>query len=924
MAQSLTGPSSTTLRFGSLILLAVAATVAWWSSLIDIWRPVNGLPEAQCEVHSGYYTAMGPATWLSPSDQVKYQHYQHCAANTTLPDMLWTAAALGVLALVTLLLFALHPWWHQRRLRLVPIDESAPETAALRAELRQLVELAGLSREPLFLLDLANHHPAGRAFGGLGRRRVRLSAGLAVQLRHAPEKFRAKVAHELAHIRTGDVTVTYLTFAVWRAFVLVTVLPVLISLVDPYLETAHPLGNPLDSSWHFAFSQFLLGWFLIVLIALGYVLRASVLRAREGYADALAARWTGLATVRATLAASAEGDRTRWWHTHPRLLDRVRLLDRPERLLRPGFWEMFTAGFVVQVAGDYAYQAKSNWNMDFGSFAFRASLEAATALPALVVVVAGWRGAAFVRSGAGGRGVYTRGGLGLGLGLATAFDLGILRLYLVLRHTPDQEGAFTAAGLEQDLVLSVLMLAAVLILCHWSGHCWQLVATASRRHRVLAATAMLLAGWACLHWWTGYNYEWPLVGHYLSANAAVWRHFVSQAHGGGLDLVVVKAVLAPHFLMGLFGWVTVFAAPLLWLLPLFLGAARREAVRSAARAGAVAAALWLAVDLGLRLLAHLTASPAVRGTDGYAVVFLCWEIAALLAVQAGSALWLGARGTRMMPSLFGTALTSLLCCLLLWIAHRTDTCLPALGLTAGRCPGSGDVFVAFEALHVVGILSFALTLAGVLLGRTLRRRAAAQLPAVTVRTGAPMRLALLAVAGMFTAVAVWPMLHLWPDARHPRVSLIGVPDFVPPVYSNPELVGKASFEAWLTGGGQGQSAGAFSAYDRYIEQLRPRFEQPDPDWYAIAHNPQVRSACQAFNTILGTTRAFPTPPWTTAATHWSAYLHQLTTAADACTTAGTAPDAQTAQVDLAASVVPTHQQVNALLADAAAAMSTVS
>ncbi|MGK4585943.1 M48 family metalloprotease [Kitasatospora sp. HPMI-4] len=923
-------PSSTTLRFASLVLLAAAVTATWWGTLVDLWHPTDGLPEARCEVYSGYYTQMGPSAWLSPQDEVKYQHYQHCAAGVALPNILSVAGVLGVLALVTLLLFALHPWWHGRRRRLVPIEElPSPDSTALREELRELVGLAGLSRAPRFLLDPANLRPAGQAFGGLGRRRVSLSVGLVAQRRHAPEKFRAVVAHELAHVRNGDVTVTYLTLAVWRAFVLVTVLPVLAALADPLLETTQPLRNPLRGSRHLLLSQFIeLGWFFLVLIALGYVLRVSVLRAREGYADARAAQWTGPAALRGVFAVSAERDGTRWWHTHPRLLTRVRLLERPEGLLRPGFWETFTAAFVVQIAGDYARQAKDNWNAPTGSFAYQGTYDAATALTALVVVVVAWRGAAFIRSGAGGRGVYTRAGLGLGLGLASAYGLSALRMYGVLRNGPGSEGSFTAAGLGQDLIIVTLMLTAVLVLCHWAGHCWQLVATASRRRRVLAAAVMLLVGWACLRWWNDYNYELPPLGPTLSADTTVWRHFVSQAHGTGLDLAVVEAVLAPFILAALIGRVTVFAAPLLWLLPLLVGAARREAIRSAARIGAIAASMWLVLDIGLRILAHLTAPPAVRATGGYAVVFLCWEIAAVLAVQAGAAVLLGSRRTRMMPALFATTLTSLLCCLLLWGEHRTDACLPGLGLSAGGCPGPGDVFVAFEALRAVGILGFVLTMAGVLLGRRLRRRPKPR-PAAVGLPGTAARLGLVAVAGMFVAVAVWPTLHLWPDARHPRVDLVGTAlGLAPATHYSPEEIGKVSYRDWLQGGGQSQLAGSHTAFFRYAQQLEPSLlKQLQPslvkqnlDWLAIARDPQLRKSCQDLATAVGQARAFPAPPWDTASASWSSYLQQLAASADNCTAAATAADSQAAQADLYASWVSTTQQVNALLEDETAAM----
>ncbi|MER7842546.1 M56 family metallopeptidase [Kitasatospora sp. NPDC096077] len=899
-------PASTTLRFGSLILLVVGVTATWWGTLISDWRPTSGLPEARCSVDSGYYQPMGD--WLSPQDELKRQRFNHCVGNLALTQMLWVAVALAVLGLLALLLFAGHPWWRRRRSRLVPIEElPSPDTAALREELQELVDLAGLARPPGFLLDPANARPAGQAFGGLGRRQVSLSAGLVVQRRHDPEKFRAVLAHELAHIRNGDVTITYLTLAVWRAFVVVTVLPVLATLVDPLLQTTQPLRNPLGGGMGQLLNQLIsLGWFFVVLIALVYATRISVLRAREGYADARAAQWTDPAVLREVFVASAERDETRWWHTHPRLLTRVRLLDRPERLLRPGFWETFTAAFAVYVTGDYAYQAAQTLD---ASFAYQGTHDAATLLTAVVVVVAGWRGAAFIRSGAGGRGVYTRAGLGLGLGLASAYGLAILHSAELFRHTPAMASpVFDAAGLGRDAGMAALMLVAVLVLCHWAGHCWQLLATASRRRRLLVVAAMLFAGWACLRWWNTYNYALAPLGPTLSADASVWRHFVSQAHGTGLDLAVVEAVLALFVLLWVLGPVTTFTVPLLWLVPLLLGAARREAVRSAVRIGVIGALMWLVIDIGLRAAAHLTDSAAIRAGDGYAVVFLCWEIAAVLAVQTGAAALLGIRRMRLMPALFATTLTGLLCCLLLWGVHRADSCLPTLGLTSGDCTGTGDVFVAFEALRDIGILGTLLSVAGVLLGRRLRRRPQPQpQPAAAVLPRPATRLGLVAVAGAFVALALWPILHLWPAPRHTRIESVGAPDYVPPPPADTEEVEEESYRFWIAGGGMTQMSDSFTALHDYFQRLRPWIEKQPVDWLASTRDPHVQEACRNLVAAVGRARAFPAPPWAKAAADWSGYLRQLENSADMCTAAATAVDPQTAKADLVSAVVEPAQ-----------------
>ncbi|WP_236652392.1 M48 family metallopeptidase [Streptacidiphilus neutrinimicus] len=901
--------------------MTTGVTLTWWGTLIADWRPVGGIPQARCQVSSGYYLPMG--FWLSPQDALKRQRYEGCLGHLLHVDGFWVLGVLLLQGLLALLLFAVQPWWHRCRARLVAVDAlSSPEAAALRAELQKLVGLASLVRPPRFLLDPVDARPSGQAFGGLGRRQVALSAGLVVQRAHAPEKFRAVVAHELAHVRNGDVTVTYLTLAVWRAFVLVTVFPVLATLADPALQTTQPLRNPLRGGVSALVDQLTgLGWFFLVLIALAYATRLSVLRAREGYADARAAQWTDPAVLREVLLASAERDGTRWWHTHPRLLSRARLLERPARLLRPGFWETFAAAFAVQTAGDYLNQALGSWSVPEGSPAYQAAYDAGTLLTGLVVVVAAGRGAAFVRSGEGDRSVHTRAGLGLGLGLVSSYGLTILRQALLLRHQPALLGwLFDTGGLERDLVMVAFVLVAALALCHWAGHCWQLVATASRRNRLLAGGAMLLATWACLRWWNDLNYGLPPLGRTLSADAAVWRHFVTQAQGSTLDLVVVEAVLATFVLLWLLGPVTLFAVPLLWLVPLLLGAARRDALRVAARTGILAASVWLLIDLGLRAAAGRLSQSGEAPTDaGRAVVFLCWEIILVLVVQAGAALVLGIQRTRMMLALFATTLSGLLCSVLLWAAHRGTSCVPepAQASGANSCRNAGDVFVAFEALRDIGVLGTALTVLGVLLGRRLcpwpwRGQVTFRPP------GTATRLGLVAVAGVFVAVAMWPSSHLWPMPRHVLVDSLGAADYVPPPRYSREEIETESYVAWLQGGGEGQLETSFNALVDYFHQVAPMAKEQRPDWLAVARDPRTRAACQTVVIALGHAKAFPKPPWTKAASDWSAYLRQLARSADRCTAASTASDAQTALTDLLGALAA--PQMQALEADQTTAL----
>jgi len=914
-------PASTTLRFGTLILLAASATASWYWLFSTIWHPPDGaVLQPRCMVRTGYYTPMG--VWLSPADQARYDQYNRCIRHSATPhSALWVVSSLGLLALVTLLLFALQPGWLRRRKGLVPLETlPLPDSAALRDELRALVGIAGLDWAPRFLIDPANPRPAGRAFGGLGPRQVALSAGLVVQLRHAPHKFRAVVLHELAHIRNGDVTITYVTIAVWRAFALVTVLPALTNLVDPALVTAQPLRNPYRVGWTLVFRQLgNLGWFFLVLTALVYLSRTAVLRAREGYADARAAQWLGTGALREVLAASAEPDGTRWWHTHPRRWARVRLLDQPELLLRPGFWENFTAGFAIQICDTYALAAMvSTWDPSSGSFTDQSPHDATTLLTALVVVIAGWRGAAFIHSGAGRRGAYTRAALGLGLGLTAAYGLVMLRDDALL--TPTLADTPTWADLQWELLLVALVLVGVLVLCHWAGHCAQTVGTVSRTPRGLAAIALAVAGtWACLRWWSILYYGMPSLTATLASDASMWRQSVLQAHWTALDPAVVKAVLYPFILLWVIGPVAIFVAPLLWLVPLLLGAARREAVRSATRTGTLAALAWLLVDLGLHTLAHLTVPSGVRAGGGFALVFICWEIAAVLAVQTGTAVLLGVRRMRLMPSLFATTLTGLLCCLALWATHLTSACLPGGQFSAGRCSSHGDVFVAFDALRDVGVLGSLVTVGGVLLGRALRRLyrprpAAVPRPVPGRPPGTATRLALAALAVAFIALAVSS------PPKHEQVDSIGV-DYVPP-HLDPVQVAWESYPLWLQGGGMAHANAIDTAYLEMVRAIEPLINRR-LSWVGISQDPHVRIGCRSLATAVGAVGTFPMPPGQETAAHWAAYLQMLDHITDDCTTATTSQDPDTEATEMKAALFIPGAPAAAVGADIQAAVKMV-
>ncbi|QIK10199.1 M48 family metalloprotease [Streptomyces sp. ID38640] len=82
-----------------------------------------------------------------------------------------------------------------------------------------MAQVTGLKRVPRVVVDPSAASTGAAVFGRNRRPTVCLHAGLLAGRATAPEDFEAVLLHELAHIRNGDVTLTYATIALWRTFI---------------------------------------------------------------------------------------------------------------------------------------------------------------------------------------------------------------------------------------------------------------------------------------------------------------------------------------------------------------------------------------------------------------------------------------------------------------------------------------------------------------------------------------------------------------------------------------------------------------------------------------------------------------------------------------------------------------------------------
>ena len=264
--------------------------------------------------------------------------FYNCLNSARLADALTDVALVVLLVAVAIAIYRLYPWLITRAASTRPLAELGD---AVPDAVRVLVaRTASEADRPTEVLVAVGRPGTGaRALGCFPRYRVLIDMGLITAAGREDGRLRAILAHELAHVGNRDIDITYLTTAFWWAFLMVEVPLSLVAGV-------RLPRSLLAESWRFA-----------VILAVIWLVRSSVLRTREFYADLSAARdpeaagplrqvlerarSRGAGPLSAVIRAAA-------YHPGPRA--RLAILDDPSPLSRVWVADSLAAGFLIGFA----------------------------------------------------------------------------------------------------------------------------------------------------------------------------------------------------------------------------------------------------------------------------------------------------------------------------------------------------------------------------------------------------------------------------------------------------------------------------------------------------------------------------------------------------------------------------------------------
>ncbi|ASO20574.1 Zn-dependent protease with chaperone function [Actinoalloteichus hoggarensis] len=720
--------AGTTVRFVLLVALLVMSSSLM---VLHVALALSAYDGFGCSLAAGVAPGIDSAADVIARRGLQWEAYRACSIRYAPPPPWWVLPGWwAVLALLTALVFWALSRWKARRGRAVPLAAVDHDGAVARV-VAELAEAAGLRRPPRVVIDVSASSAGAVVFGRTGRATVRLHGGLLALRAVDPLRFRAVLSHEFAHIANGDVTITYLTVALWRVYLGVALPPFLLWCVLMFQRAPN---SPVWSSEAPIVTRGLLLTALLTMLV--YLARADVLRSREVYADLTAVRRGADPTGWSRLDADDVGTRRRLlraflelWRTHPRWEVRRRALTDPAVLFGVYALPLFLTGAAATITHSHTMFALTQY-AQLSSWAQHGAALAAAALVAGVVGVALWRAVVFsALIGVPGPSSI-RAGLWLGLGMmlgGLAAGQGTINEWL-----PARPWVF--------LLLPVIAVAFT----SWSTHCARLWVVAWRGRSLrgvmllsVAAASSALSVWFV--WWqtqgvaAGAGWWFDVAGvrddlvTYLLGTApddapVTWvdTAFVTIMNTTTNVLALPFAIAA---LIGL--WVVPMLAwwsrpgidPPRWALAALAGdrirpgpplPAFRRVLLPGVCGGVLGAAIvvapvgtWFGVDVDASPTAFVTAE------------LFGMQLAFLVAAAAAAAV---ARRTvpehRLAAALIAAGTATLLCFGALLLSRVSDGCIPPFALADGACSSETGVARRLFDLILLPALPFVLLTAG--------------------------------------------------------------------------------------------------------------------------------------------------------------------------------------------------------------------